>query len=324
MTTQRQADANRANAAKSTGPKTDEGKEASRANAMTHGMTAKVVMPEEMQAKFLERLEAWTVDLAPVGAVQNYHAEQAVLASLRVENCQANEVTRKVILSRLAADPGPKWDQARKDEASRLGKSLRRNPECVMNGLRQTPAGRAWLIAQWVHLLGAVPVEGVRGWSETESQVALDLLGRPRTLRSSAETLAPFANLAEVRSLIEAQIEALTAEDADAEAENAELRQLHHHGMGLENDTTLKLMRRYESAANRQLEKSTKIIKQSQAAATKPTVCETKPIPQAKPADPGPVAAPNPDPTPAYEVRGNRKFRRQQQVRSRKQAAHAR
>ena len=38
--------ANRANARKSTGPKTPEGKAISRANALKHGLCANVVVPE--------------------------------------------------------------------------------------------------------------------------------------------------------------------------------------------------------------------------------------------------------------------------------------
>ena len=45
--------ANRANALKSTGPKTDEGKEISRANAYKHGMTAVVVIPAGFSAGFI-------------------------------------------------------------------------------------------------------------------------------------------------------------------------------------------------------------------------------------------------------------------------------
>ena len=47
MATEKQIAANRLNAALSTGPKTDEGKAQSRANAMTHSLTAVTLMPRD-------------------------------------------------------------------------------------------------------------------------------------------------------------------------------------------------------------------------------------------------------------------------------------
>lgn len=43
-TSRRQLETNRLNAAKSTGPRTEEGKERSRANALKHGLTAEIVL----------------------------------------------------------------------------------------------------------------------------------------------------------------------------------------------------------------------------------------------------------------------------------------
>jgi hypothetical protein len=44
MTSYRQVEANRRNALKSTGPKTEGGKQASRCNAVRHGFTAETVL----------------------------------------------------------------------------------------------------------------------------------------------------------------------------------------------------------------------------------------------------------------------------------------
>jgi hypothetical protein len=71
MATEAQIEANRANAQKSTGPRTPEGKEKASHNALKHGLLAKdvVVMGEELDdfALFRDELGA---ELAPVGLVE--------------------------------------------------------------------------------------------------------------------------------------------------------------------------------------------------------------------------------------------------------------
>lgn len=52
MTSQRQTDANRRNALLSTGPRTEEGKQASRQNAIRHGLTAETVIGIEDAAEY--------------------------------------------------------------------------------------------------------------------------------------------------------------------------------------------------------------------------------------------------------------------------------
>ena len=71
MASNKQIEANRANARKSTGPRSQRGKARSRLNAVTHGLTAKQIVvgaekPEDLEA-FREALFA---DLEPSGALQ--------------------------------------------------------------------------------------------------------------------------------------------------------------------------------------------------------------------------------------------------------------
>src|SRR5262245_35557025 len=63
--------ANRANAMKSTGPRTDEGKAASRLNAMKHGLCALVVpVPGEDQARQDRIRDAWADALRPADVAE--------------------------------------------------------------------------------------------------------------------------------------------------------------------------------------------------------------------------------------------------------------
>jgi hypothetical protein len=68
VTTQKQIDANRRNASKSTGPRTEAGRAASRRNALTFGLTAKqITAPGESEQDVTEFLLKMCADLAPVG-----------------------------------------------------------------------------------------------------------------------------------------------------------------------------------------------------------------------------------------------------------------
>ena len=58
MTSYRQIEANRRNALKSTGPKTEAGKQASRCNAVRHGLTAETVLSALEDAEDYKAFEA--------------------------------------------------------------------------------------------------------------------------------------------------------------------------------------------------------------------------------------------------------------------------
>ena len=87
MATKRQTKANRSNAKKSTGPKTEAGKAASSRNALCHGLTAEflVLLPDEDGDAF-ERLRGGVIaDLAPAGALQEVLAERAAVLLWRLD-----------------------------------------------------------------------------------------------------------------------------------------------------------------------------------------------------------------------------------------------
>ena len=292
MATQAQVDANRRNAAHSTGPKTEEGKERSRMNGLTHGLTASVVASPERAGQVETRYEQWEPTLAPENFFQKYHTLQAVEASLRVEQCQVANRQRRTALMDVAADPGFDWVSARKAEVDSLGKSLKRDPQCVASQLRCSVAGRDWLLTEWKLLLVAIPESGKTFWTNVASHRGLDLLGRPKLLRDAVlETQNPFATTQVARALILKEIAQLEVEQANAAAKMARLRADHAEGFDCESDARLKLLMRYETAATRLFDKSIKTLrslqKQSKANAqptttAKPTPAahyEAKPIP---------------------------------------------
>ena len=87
MATQRQIEANRRNARKSTGPKTEAGKAASAANALSHGLTAAgdVLLQDESADAFEARQRDVLADLAPQDALQAVLARRIVQLLWRLD-----------------------------------------------------------------------------------------------------------------------------------------------------------------------------------------------------------------------------------------------
>ena len=89
MTSKKQVKANRKNAQKSTGPKTDEGKAAVSKNAVKHGLFAEeAVVTGENPADYEAYLDNFLTEMKPVGAVENMLAERFVSLAWRLMRAQ--------------------------------------------------------------------------------------------------------------------------------------------------------------------------------------------------------------------------------------------
>jgi hypothetical protein len=87
---QRQLEANRANAQKSTGPRSTAGRQRSSQNARRHGITAQVtIMTEEDRAKFDQFCKEMIAELAPEGALELFHAASAAEQAWRMQDARA-------------------------------------------------------------------------------------------------------------------------------------------------------------------------------------------------------------------------------------------
>jgi hypothetical protein len=118
MTTDKQIEANRRNALKSTGPKTDDGKARARMNALRHGLTAaQAVLPHENEDDYEKLREGMLTSYEPENA-----AEQALVEEL------ANAYWRLMRLHRVETRY---WDN--------LGGSFNRGDQGISEALIQTP-----------------------------------------------------------------------------------------------------------------------------------------------------------------------------------------
>jgi hypothetical protein len=92
MSSQRQIEANRRNAQKSTGPKTEAGKTASSSNALKHGFTAeRFVVEHEDASEFDAFRDDFFAEHAPATATQTFLVEQMVAAAWRIRRIRNAE-----------------------------------------------------------------------------------------------------------------------------------------------------------------------------------------------------------------------------------------
>jgi hypothetical protein len=191
MSTERQIEANRRNAQKSTGPRTDNGKNRSRYNAVTHGMTASFdILPGEDAEALEARIDDWTADLQPRNEVERELIERAALASLQLERVERAHVAR-LTANILKATSGE--NEAVENEVHTLGARLfedlpkphgflpgivsdPNNPARLVLELESSAPGCCWLLDRWAELRSLLERE--QAWQSLDKLRAVRLLGR--------------------------------------------------------------------------------------------------------------------------------------------------
>ena len=107
MATQKQINANRQNAQKSTGPKTDDGKATVSQNAVKHGLFAQSIVFGENEADYEAFHDNMIAELVPVGVVESVLAERAVNLAWRLKRAERmqNEVIEDMIGRKVTTNP---------------------------------------------------------------------------------------------------------------------------------------------------------------------------------------------------------------------------
>ncbi len=92
MATEKQFEANRQNAQKSTGPKTPEGRAAVRLNGVKHGLTAEtIVLKGESEADFTNLLESFEAEHDPVTPTEEALVVQLAMSTWRLRRLYHQE-----------------------------------------------------------------------------------------------------------------------------------------------------------------------------------------------------------------------------------------
>jgi hypothetical protein len=119
MTSEKKAQANRRNALKSTGPKTPEGKDAVRLNALRHGLLSQdILLPGEDEQALRELDEYLRAELQPVGELENLLIDRIVAAYWRLR--RLGRVEAGIFIQQSYGNVGD-------SDASRLGLSFIRD-----------------------------------------------------------------------------------------------------------------------------------------------------------------------------------------------------
>jgi hypothetical protein len=284
MATERQITANLANSSHSTGPKSIEGKDKSRLNALKHGLaattTAALITSESEQTFLEERKAMWLDSFRPVGDDQEWLFERIVVDSIRIERCHDAYLA-------LCRQYGERarllWNEDRRRDAAELAAGIHRNPTSIARRLQSTSQGADLMITLWKGLLSHLDRHGE--WADPHRSMALDLLGIHKTLRDAETPLDPAKGdtLATRRSLASAEIARLIdLRDGPLADLDASERAMAEETLGAEFTKPLQLLDRYERAACRRFDEASKMLRAASPAAKAP----------AEP--PQPIATPTP------------------------------
>jgi hypothetical protein len=247
--------ANRRNAQKSTGPKTPEGKQKSRANALKHGLCSNIIVEEDRDA-LQERNRELFYALKPQNDYHNWLVDKAALVSLKVDRVERIE---RRLRDKAALRAELAWDDDRRLEAEILGGMLAKRPAETVETLRRTPHGCEWLMTRWAMLARVADVE--KAWNDDQTSLAFDLLATPtvfRTGRKPGETLDFDGNLVEAaddpaavarRAIAELKQQREIAADLD-EVERALVEADLTHDL----DPEMRRLRRYEGTLHRRFQ----------------------------------------------------------------------
>ncbi len=192
MATTAQIAANRRNAAKSTGPKSDQGKARARLNALRHGANARIaipVLPQEDPKELAERILQWTFELVPRNDVERTLVGHAVRIDWQIDRAERAETAYLAarVHRQRDRDEATRLKQAhilgRKlldtlDPRERFGKAEYYDdmPAVFLARLEQIPEGCRWLLARWSEFRNLIDVRAA--WSETDHYRFLRLMGK--------------------------------------------------------------------------------------------------------------------------------------------------
>ncbi len=171
MATAAQIEANRLNAQRSTGPKTDEGKARVRRNAFKHGMTARTIMPvlpQEDPKDLEDRTQQAITAMKPRNPLELDLVRRAVRLAGEIDRAERVGTAHLAHRVRMTARSGPETVSACElKNVHELGSTLFFQagigpgypkssaddyPAVIVRRLEESAEGCRWLLARWAEL----------------------------------------------------------------------------------------------------------------------------------------------------------------------------
>ncbi|WP_165228140.1 hypothetical protein [Aquisphaera insulae] len=199
MATAAQIEANRSNAKKSSGPKTEAGKAACKMNALKHGNRSKKlampVLPQEDPKELDRRVREYVQAGQAANGIERDLLTRAARLSFMLERSDRAEAAYLAKLARAAVKAEanePSEERERRVEHLARDLFLEAAPGCHRNsdifrdvpaaflaGLEEMHEGRAWLIRQWLTQINLLCGRDQFGWGDFYRYVRL--LGKLQT-----------------------------------------------------------------------------------------------------------------------------------------------
>ena len=171
-----QREANRKNAARSTGPRTAEGKEKSRANSLKHGMTGEgVVLLEEDQSEVANLAGQLEAEMRPSGAMGRILLWRIAVMAVRLDRCVEND---EAMTAKRVRDAERTHQEALHEEAKALAARIDDDPGAALRGLKETAEGIEQLVLIWLAIKGALLRPDEIRWHKGHLDRIANLLGR--------------------------------------------------------------------------------------------------------------------------------------------------
>ncbi|MEO6809187.1 MAG: hypothetical protein ABI353_08740 [Isosphaeraceae bacterium] len=304
--------ANQHNAQKSTGPKTEASKLASRMNLLTHSMRSEHgLVPPHLTDAVAKHNKMLIDAYHPENDRQAWLLEQVADVAARLDYCQ---FMIRAQIDDQADRADLCWDQDRVRAVEELAARLPKDPSRTASRLRETAQGCRWILARWDAL--SVPLVENVGWDEAQCNLAATLMGVGPDLRASYPTLNPAANPNDHAAIMCEHADAIHNLMVDAlEPLDAKERELTRLGYPLRPSKEYLRLERYESKLRKAYNEALNSFRQYRAervVESEPVTClTTEPDPitllkaqinsLALESEPEPEPEPEPESSPSSE-----------------------